>query len=85
MAVRVRATRNQENPMTEKARFVLEERPETDVYATDSGYVGIRQVVRGEETVILFTPDEAESVVGYLKQCIQKARAQRAPSRKGSQ
>ena len=58
--------------MKEKAKFVLEERPETDGYVTDSGFVGIRQIVRGEETVILFTAEETEKVIGYLRRCLAK-------------
>ena len=60
--------------MKEKARFVLEERPETDVYVTDSGFVGIRQRLRGEEQILLFTPDETEKIIGYLRECLAKAR-----------
>ena len=60
--------------MHEKTKFVLEERPESDVYVTDSGFIGIRQIVRGEETVVLFTPDEAETIITYLRKCIDKAR-----------
>lgn len=58
--------------MTEKAKYVLEERPESDVYVTDSGFIGIRQVVRGEETVVLFTADEAVKIVGYLQKCVEQ-------------
>lgn len=60
--------------MREKAKFVLEERPESDVYVTESGFIGIRQIVRGEETVVLFTPDEAETIISYMRKCIDKAR-----------
>lgn len=28
--------------------FTIDERPETSVYTTDSGFIGIKQVVRGE-------------------------------------
>lgn len=63
--------------MHEKAKFVLDERPESDVYVTDSGFIGIRQIVRGEETVVLFTPDEAETIVTYLRKCIDKARREK--------
>lgn len=60
--------------MAEKSKFVLEERPETEVYTTNSGFIGIKQQVRGEETILLFTVEETEKVVGYLKQCITKLR-----------
>ena len=58
--------------MSEKNRFVLEERPETDVYTTDKGFIGIRQNVRGEETVILFTVEETEKIIQFLKDCVAK-------------
>lgn len=60
--------------MPEKDRFVIEERPETDVYTTDSGFIGIRQKVRGEETIVLLTADEAVKVIDYLKSCVDKLR-----------
>lgn len=60
--------------MLEKTKFTLEERPESDVYVTDSGFIGIRQVVRGEETVVLFTLDETEKIIGYLRKCIDQLR-----------
>lgn len=58
--------------MTDRARFVLEERPESDVYVTDNGFIGIRQIVRGEETVVLFTAEETEKIIGYLQKCLTK-------------
>lgn len=58
--------------MPEKNRFVLEERPKTEVYTTDSGFIGIRQFVREEETTILLTPDETVKIIGFLKQCLEK-------------
>ena len=60
--------------MPENAKFVIEERPESEVYATQSGYIGIRQKIRGEETVVLFTLDEAEKIIGYLKKCVEQLR-----------
>lgn len=58
--------------MPGKDKFTIDERPETDVYTTASGFIGVRQVLRGEETIILLTPDEAKSVIGYLKACVEK-------------
>ncbi len=53
--------------MTDKAHYSIEERPETDVYVTDSGFIGIRQRVRGEETLILLTVEETDKVIGFLR------------------
>lgn len=58
--------------MLGKAKYVLEERPESDVYVTESGFIGIRQVLRGEETVVLFTVDEAVKIIGYLQKCVEQ-------------
>ena len=58
--------------MPGKDKFTIEERPETDVYTTASGFIGVKQVLRGEETVILLTVEEAKSVIGYLKACVEK-------------
>lgn len=60
--------------MSEKSKLVIDERPETDVYTTKSGFIGIRQVIRGEETIILLTPDEAEKVIPFLQDSIHKLR-----------
>ena len=61
--------------MHEKEKFILEERPESEVYTTPSGFIAIAQKIRNEETVVLFTAEEAEKVIGFLKQCIEKIRA----------
>lgn len=58
--------------MAEENEFVLEERPETDVYDTDTGFIGIRQKLRGKETIILLTPNETAKVIEYLKTCLAK-------------
>ncbi len=58
--------------MPGKDKFTIEERPETDVYTTASGFIGVKQVVRGEETVILLTVEEAKTVITYLKACVEK-------------
>lgn len=55
--------------------FVLEERPETSVYHTANGFVGIRQILRGEESVILLTPDEALAICAHLRQAADQVRA----------
>lgn len=60
--------------MAERAKYVLEERPESDVYVTDSGFIGISQTVRGEKTILLFTPDETEKIILYLQKCLAKIR-----------
>ena len=60
--------------MTDRDKFILEERPETDVFTTASGFIGIRQIMRGEETVILLTVEETEKVIGYLRKCVDKLR-----------
>lgn len=64
--------------MAEKEKFVLEERPESDVYLTDSGFIGIKQVLHGEENIVLFTPDEAEQIIGFVRKMIDKQRAKTA-------
>lgn len=56
--------------MLGKNKFVIEERPESQVYTTDTGFIGIRQVLRGEETVILFTVDETVKIIKYLQNCV---------------
>lgn len=61
-------------PWQKKNRFVLEERPQSEVYTTDSGFIGIRQEIRGEETILLFTLEETEKIIGYLKECVHKLR-----------
>ena len=60
--------------MPEKNKYILEERPESEVYTTASGFVGIRQKLRGEETVVLFTVEETEKIIGYLQACVDKLR-----------
>lgn len=64
--------------MAEKTKFVLEERPESDVYTTDTGFIGIRQKLRGEETIVLFTVEETETIIGYLNNCVQELRKKKA-------
>ncbi|MCD7895264.1 MAG: hypothetical protein LUG50_01165 [Planctomycetaceae bacterium] len=53
--------------MTDKAHFSIKERPETDVYVTDNGFIGIRQRLRGEETLILLTVEETDKIIGFLR------------------
>lgn len=60
--------------MSDKNRFVLEERPESEVYTTASGFIGIKQRLRDEETVVLFTVEETEKIIGYLRVCVDKLR-----------
>ena len=64
--------------MTERTKYILEERPESEVYTTDSGFIGIRQTIRGEETTVLFTVDETVAIIGYLKNCVEKLRKKSA-------
>lgn len=58
--------------MPEKDRFVIDERPKTEVYTTATGFIGVKQVSRGEETIILLTAEEAKTVIGYLRACVEK-------------
>ena len=58
--------------MTENNKFILEERPQTEVYTTSSGFIGIKQVMRGEETIVLFTVEETRKIIEYLKGRIDK-------------
>ncbi len=60
--------------MAEKTVLTMQERPESDVYITDSGFVGIRQTVRGEESIVLFTPDEAEKIAASLLSSVKTLR-----------
>lgn len=64
--------------MMGKAKSVLEERPESDVYVTDTGFIGIRQVIRGEETIVLFTEEETVKVIGYLQKCLEQLRGKKS-------
>ena len=65
-------------------QYTIQERPESDVYTTDNGFIGIRQKIRGEETIVLFTVDETVEIIRYLQNCVEKMR-KRASNGKGKQ
>lgn len=58
--------------MAEKNVLAIQERPELDVYTTDSGFIGIKQTVRGEESIILLTPDEASTIAASLRTAVKQ-------------
>lgn len=56
--------------MSETEKFILEERPQTEVYTTNNGFIGIRQKLLSGETIILLTPEETAIIIKYLQKFV---------------